>query len=173
MTTGAPITMSWDGEALRPVSSFWAKRADKEFVIGERYNIVDEPERSQRSHSHYFAALNNAYQSLIPELAERFPSVEHFRKYLLIQAGYCNTNVLPCSSEEEARKVAAFIKPMDEFALVTSDKNIVYVFTAKSQSRRAMNGQEFQDSKSKVLELAAEMIGTDAATLQDNAEAAA
>ncbi|WP_216073446.1 hypothetical protein, partial [Acinetobacter baumannii] len=71
------------------------------------------------SHNHEFAWLHEAWHSLPERYAEQFPSSEHLRKYALIQAGYSNSHSLVCGSKAEALRLAAFIRPMDEFAVVT------------------------------------------------------
>jgi len=40
--------------------------------------------------------------------------------------------------EEEAQRIAAFIKPMDTYAMVIVNECVVTVYTAKSQSLKAM-----------------------------------
>jgi len=72
MTSGVPIEMVWDGEAMRPVSPYWLRRADKEFVRGEIYRIVDQPERSHKSHAHFFAAINEVITNLYVAITRNY-----------------------------------------------------------------------------------------------------
>ncbi|MNE84166.1 hypothetical protein D3C80_1810410 [compost metagenome] len=58
-------------------------------------------------------------------------------------------------------RVAAFIKPMDEYAVVDVREAVVRVFTAQSQSYRAMGKKVFAESKEKVLDAIAALIGAD------------
>lgn len=169
--TGQPIMFTWDGEAMAPASQFWSRRADKQFVIGERYELIeaDKP-RSSNSHRHYFAAVKEAWANLPELMAERFPTPDHLRKYALIKAGFHNSNSIVAASAAEALRLAAFIKPMDDFALVTTAGAVVTVYTAKSQSYR-MGKEEFQRSKEAVLGILADMIGVTPKTLA-KAEAA-
>lgn len=166
-----PILFSWDGEVMRPVGHVWAKRADKEFVIGEAYTLDQHFERSTASHRQYFAAVNEAWKNLPEALAADFPSMEHLRHYALIKAGFCDSNTLVCSSKAEAIRVAAFIRPNDEYSIVTVSGLTVTRFVAKSQSYRAMPGGEFERSKEAVLGIVSAMIGTTPAELK-KAEAA-
>ncbi len=146
--------------------------ADDQFTVGETYTLEVVEERSAASHSHFFAALNEAWSNLPDDLAQRFQTVEHLRKYALIKAGYFDERSIVCASKAEASRVAAFIKPMDGYAIVATSEATVRVFTAKSQSMRAMGKETFQDSKTKVLEIVADMIGKSRAQLSAHARTA-
>lgn len=173
MSIEAPIEAIWTGEAFQPTSAYWARRADKQFARGEILRIVHEPERSHSTHAHYFASITEAWRNLPPLMAERFPSPDHLRKWALIKAGYCNTHSMPCSSPTEARRLAAFIRPMDEFSVVSVEKSMVTMFTAMSQSYKAMDKKTFAESKEKVLDIVAAEIGVAKQELSDNAGQAA
>jgi hypothetical protein len=153
-----PIPMQWDGEMMRPTKGF-ARLADKEFVVGEVYTLVEaDASRSQATHRHYFAAVYECWLSL-PDLdAERFPTAEHLRKYALIRAGYCDSREIVCASKAEAVRLGAFVKPMDPYALVTVKDACVRVYTAKSQAPKAMGRKVFAESKDAVLGVLAGMI---------------
>jgi hypothetical protein len=168
----APILATWDGTTFTPLSRF-AKEADRQFIIGETYRIAIAEHRSQASHSHYFAAIHLAWLNLPESQAERFPTEEHLRKYALIKAGYRDERSIVCNSKAEAQRIAAFIKPMDEFAVVTTFEAVVTVWTAKSQSKAAMGKQVFQESKNRVLDVLASMIGVQPETLTRNVGRAA
>lgn len=151
-----PIAFRWTGEAMVPSHQVVA---DRHFVIGERYTLIQHEERSQASHAHFFACVADVWQNLPEAEAERFSTAEHLRKWCLIKAGYRDERTIVASSKAEAQRIAAFIKPMDEFAIVTVSEATVVVYTAKSQSLKAMGKREFQASKDAVLQIAAEMIG--------------
>ena len=169
----APILCAWDGEHLTPVGQTWARRADAQWVVGERYSVEIRQERSQASHNHYFASIAEAWQNLPEDLAERFPTPVHLRKWALIKAGYRDETSIVCASKAEALRLAAFVKPMDEFAIIAVSEAVVTRYTAKSQSIKAMGKEVFEASKKAVLDLVAQMIGTTAPTLQKNAGRAA
>lgn len=153
-----PVPFQWNGEAMQPTRGF-AALADKQFVIGEVYTLeASDPTRSMASHRHYFSAVYDAWLNL-PELdAERFPTSDHLRKYALIRAGYCDSREIVCSSKAEALRLGAFVKPMDPYALVAISGSVVRVYTAKSQSLKAMGKRVFQESKDAVLAVVAGMI---------------
>jgi len=166
-----PIVAQWNGEAFVPMRRFM-RAIDKECVIGEFYRLTEENERSAQSHRHYFACLNEAWQNLREDMAERFPDAEHLRKYALIRTGFHDERSIVCASKAEAQRVAAFVKPMDTYAVVLVREATVSVFTAKSQSMKAMGKQDFQRSKDAVLEFVAGMVGVKPGELSANAEAA-
>lgn len=154
------LPFRWDGEAMIPARNF-AKRCDAEFTVGLTYNLEPVEERSAASHRHYFAAINEAWQNLPENQVERFPTSEHLRKWCLIRAQFAEQRQIVASSKAEALRLAAFVKPIDSYAVVTVREAVVTVWTAESQSQRAMGKERFQASKTAVLELLALMIGTD------------
>jgi hypothetical protein len=168
MTFHRPIMFAWDGEVMKPLRP---RDADREYVVGERYNLVPHYPRSEISHSHEFAWLTEAWKTLPEHLCDQFPSSEHLRKWALIRAGYSDSHTIVCSSKAEALRVAAFIRPIDEFAVVVTQGPTVTRYTAKSQSKRAMGGAEFQKSKSDIMDVIAKLLGVETKELAE-AEAA-
>lgn len=148
----SPIYFRWSGNAMEPLPRF-AEVCDRAFVIGQTYRLEEREERSQASHSHYFASIHEAWQNLPLEQAERFPTPEHLRKWALVQAGYRDERSFAAKSNADALRLAAFVKPLDEYAVVVVREASVIVLTAKSQSQKAMGRKDFQDSKTKVLEI--------------------
>lgn len=167
--TRAPQPFRWNGEAMIPLRP---KLADQAYVIGETYTLAAHEDRSPKSHRHFFVTVNEAWKTLPEDMAYTFPTPDHLRKYALIQAGYRDERTIVVSSRAEALRLAAFVKPMDEYAFVSTAGSTVVVLTAKSQSERAMGRAEFQASKDAVLAILAEMLGVDPATLAKQTEAA-
>jgi hypothetical protein len=165
-----PLLLIYDGEALVPR---YPAIADKHLVIGQVYRMVEQEDRSSASHRHYFAVINEAHRNLPEDLAERFPTPEALRKYALIRAGYRDERSIVCTSRAEALRLAGFIRPMDAYAIVTVQEAVVRVYTAQSQSLKAMGKKDFGESKTAVMDALAALIGVDPATLQANAGAAA
>lgn len=168
----APIIFHWDGEAMVPQARF-AKLADQEFVVGIDYPLVVQEARSRASHNHFFASVEEAWRNLPENIAEQFPNSEKLRKHALIRAGYRDERSIACASKAEAQRVAAFIKPMDDYAIVTVTEAVVTVYTAKSQSLRAMGKKVFGESKEAVLGILSDMVGVQPAELQREAGRAA
>lgn len=165
-----PMSFYWDGSAMIPRHVTIARRF---FAEGEVVTMEVREDRSTASHRHYFAALKEAHDSLPEEIAERLPTPEALRKFCLIKAGFRDERTIACSSRAEALRLAGFIKPMDEYAVVVTSGATVTVYTAKSQSVRAMDRQTFAASKEAVLNIVASLIGTTPQTLSSNAGAAA
>lgn len=153
-----PVLAQWDGDAFVPLARH-RLLCDKQFVVGDVYPLVPVEERSRATHNHFFACLHDAWLNLPEDVAERFPTEEHLRKYALIKAGYYDETTLVCASKDEALRVAAFVRGADDFAIVTTNGKVVTRFTAKSQSMRAMGKKAFAESKQKVLDIVSEMIG--------------
>jgi hypothetical protein len=54
------------------------------------------------------------------------------------------------------------MKVMDEYALCKIEGRILTIWRAKSQKKKTMGNKEFQESKTKVLDVLSRMIGADA-----------
>lgn len=167
-----PIPMTWDGDAFVPASAHWARLADKHFVVGQTYPLEVREDRSSASHRQYFSCINEAWQNLPDHLAERFATPDHLRKYALIKTGWRDERSIACSSKAEALRLSVFVRAMDDFAIVTVSEAVITVYTAKSQSLKAMGKADFQKSKDDVLGLLASMIGTNADELRKAGKAA-
>jgi hypothetical protein len=167
----APLAYEWDGEAFKPLRHC-VKMADKEFVIGEVYRLAIYEERSVSTHNHEFAWLKEAWQNLPEGIADLYPTPEHLRKRALIEAGIYDEDVIDAGSNAAALRVASYLRGKDDFSLVIVRGPIVVVRTAKSQSRRAMNRQEFQASKSAIMEVVAHLVGVSPSSLERAGRAA-
>lgn len=169
-----PLLLRYEGEGeFKAPSKFWSDRADKDFVIGEVYRMGEHHDRSAASHGHYFASIRNAWVNLPDSLVDEYPSPEALRKKLLVKCGYADERSIVCASKAEAQRVAAFIKPMDEYAVVIVREAVVRVYTAQSQSRKAMGGKVFQESKTKVMDAIDDLLGVERGATAKNAGQAA
>jgi hypothetical protein len=133
--------------------------------------IVEE--RSEKSHSHEFAWLKEAWQNLPETIADQFPTPNHLRKRALILGGFYHETLIDAGSNAAALRVAAYARGKDEFAHVVVRGAFVVERTAKSQSRRSMDKAEFQASKQAVIDVVSAMIGVTPAALLQNAGKAA
>lgn len=167
-----PIAFRCTEGVMKPVP-YYKDEFARTYEEGRMYRLQEVQDRSEASHRHFFASVTEAWRNLPEDMTERFPSAEHLRKWCLIRTGYSHSRSIACDSPEEAQKVAAFVRPFDEFAVVSVGGCVVTVFTAMSQSLAAMGAKEFQASKEKVLDLVASMIRTDRAALEANAETVA
>jgi len=159
------VLVTWDGEALRPVGKRWKEAAQALFAHDGRYFMSEEKQRSHNSHSHYFASVSNAWKNLPEELAQEFPSSEHLRKWALVKAGLCDHYRIALKDELSASEAMAMVRKMDDYAIIRQRGDCMDVFTPQSQSYKAMGKEDFQDSKDKVLDIIAELIGTTKNTL--------
>ena len=117
--------------------------------------------RSNASHNHYFSMLCELWSNLPDEIADNFPSIEHLRKRALIATGYRDERSFVCASKAEAQRLAAWVRPDYDFAAISVHGAAVVVWTAKSQSLRAMGKREFEASKTAVLDWVAHLIGVE------------
>lgn len=161
------IVFQWDGEAMRPLRRFH-NVCNAEYVVGEFYRCEVLEERSVVSHRHYFATLHDYWLNLPEQQAERFPTEEHLRKYALIKCGYADQRQQVCASHAEALRFAAFIRPIDTYALVTVTEAVVTIWTAQSQSTKAMGRKPFQESKTAVLDWCASLLGIDRTSTEND-----
>ncbi len=162
------ITFVWNGEAMVPQERF-AKRADQDFVVGEQYRMQVFEMRSWATHNHQFAWIGEAWLNLPENLKGAYPTPEHLRKRALIEAGYYDEEIIDVGTKSGALRVASYARSHDDFALVITRGPLVVIHKAKSQSRRVMDAKTFQESKSKIMEIIAGMIGSSPMEIEANA----
>lgn len=158
MSTERPVPCVWDGIAFVPRRGF-ERIANKDYIVGEAYTILPYEERSDVSHRHEFAWLKTAWMSLPERFAEQFPTPESLRKRALIEAGFYDETIIDAGTNAAAIRVAVALRGIDDFAAVTVKGPMVIRRTAKSQSRRAMKKDEFQKSKTAIMEIIGGLIG--------------
>ncbi len=163
MSAAPPMVFRWTGAEMVPLHH---RLAERHFARGETYALVQHEDRSTATHNHEFAFIAEAWKNLPEDLAELYPSPEHLRKRALIQAGYFDEMAVDAGTNAAALRVASALRAMDDFAFVVVRGPLVVRRTAKSQSRRAMNKQEFAGSKSKVLDIISDMLGVQPAELE-------
>src|SRR5262245_49056885 len=151
-----PIPCSWDGETFIPDRRF-RTLCDKQFVVGDRYMVDAAHERDMNLHRGYFAAVKDAFNELP---GERFLTPDHLRKWALIQCGICTVRQRELASTADAHRVAELIRELEPFADVAIAGRMLVVRTARSQSRREMDADEFQRSKDAVLAFLNRMRGS-------------
>ena len=115
--------------------------------------------RSKVSHDHFFAVVADAHETLPENLAAQFPTPDSLRHYALCKAGYCDVEKFVASSKAEALRMAGFIRSgARDGVQVVIDGPSVTRLTPHSQSVRAMGGKVFQESKSRCLEVIADLL---------------
>lgn len=155
----------WTGAAFEPTRRHH-NLAAANYGPGEIVRLTEHHDRSMKSHGHYFVMVGEAFDNLPEAYEGRWQSSEHLRKWALIKSGHCDERSIVCASKAEAQRLAAFIKPMDEYALVVPSEAVVTVYTAKSQSMKAMGKETFQKSKDDVLGVLAGLLEVAPAALR-------
>ncbi len=161
----------WRDGAFVPDGARMVSACDELFGEGEVASFERHEERSTATHNHYFACINEAWQNL-PEQDERFPNPEALRHWALIRSGHCTENSIVCDTDAQAQLVASFMGNAEGTIIVVRGP-VVKKYTAKSQSMKTMNKDEFQRSKVDVLDTIAELIAVKRRKLEDNAGRAA
>ena len=168
-----PVIMTWNGQSMTPMPMSFPL-CMRQFTIGEQYRLVAEEERSVQSHKHYFAAVYEAWQNLPEDLAARFPTAEILRHWCLVKCHYATEKTVVLETMRDAEYLYEYIcEKRDNDTFVQRSDNVIKIWTAKSQSTRAMDREEFQRSKEAVLGLLSELIGTSVGELKKNAGKAA
>ena len=136
-----------------------------ELAEGESVIVTIERGRSENSHRHQFAWLNEAWLTL-PEHLRDMPwaeTAETLRKHALIATGYHQTVVLDCGGNATAQRVKAALVAAEArahgYAIGQVRGPVLTVWTPESQSVRAMGGQRFQESKATIMDWIAAQIG--------------
>lgn len=159
MTSISPVPCIWTGEAFQPAPRFLTMCRET-YGAGECVTLAPVADRSPKSHSHFFAVLHDVFATL-PEGEDRWQTEEHFRKNLLIRAGWCDVVEEVCESRAEAERWLDRLRRRDSYAVVTLRGTVLTTYTAKSQSYAAMKGPEFQAVKTRVFEIISELLGVE------------
>lgn len=160
--TAPPIPMMFDGETFRPLPRFHNEVA-AHYGSGEVVVLAPVEERSKKSHDHFFVTLTEMWETRPEHLTDAYPTFDSFRKRALIAKGYCDVRTYVAASKAEAPRLAAFLGPMAPESVIVVRDAVVTIYTAHSQSRKAMGKETFQKSKDDCLAWAADQLGIDAA----------
>lgn len=150
----------------------FAQLCQRQYVVGDDYALGPVDEVSGKSRAHLFAALKDAWGNL-PHEEKRFPTPEHFRKWLCFQVGHCTETDFVLDTVKDAQRTALALRKADEYAIIIRRGNVVKFCTAKSLAGTAIKGQEFQVVKTKILDLASSMARTSREALEQHAGQAA
>jgi hypothetical protein len=160
MSAPAPIKFRWLGDGFEPYSPFWQGKADEQFVVGEAYRLSVVAGRSEESHRHLFAVVDEAWGSLPDDLLDRYPTALHLRKAATVGIGYYNESLHVMDSPADAIRLAATFRSLNEYVVISVRKNVVRAWTAKSLSRAAIpDRKEWAAIKDKLLTWVGDLIG--------------
>jgi hypothetical protein len=168
--TDYPFLTRYTGDGWQIIGKAAQERADKRYVVGAQYVVEIKEIRSGASHRHFFACVREAWANLPEAIALRHPSPEHLRKHALVKTGFADERVIVCSSNIEATKLAAYIRALDDYAVISVNDNVVSSWTAKSQSQTAMDKDQFNESKRAVLDYLATLLRVASSELSRNAQ---
>lgn len=153
-----------DDEVLVPAKNIRRRMAEV-MVVGQTYRVeaaeYDPTPRSLRAHRRNFAELYRLYHNLPEDLMREYPTKEHFRAKLLIKEGYCTHADYPAKDAETAALLAAFIRLLDDYAVVVVSDDVVRVYRAKSQAEDAMDKKTFYESMDAIILAAEQLVGTE------------
>lgn len=147
-----PVQFVWDGDTMVPQPRF-LPICNKQFVVHEVYTMMPLEERSMKSHSHFFAALHDGWLNIPESMAARWPTEEHLRKWCLIECNFFTEKEFEFPTEDLAQNFAAFFRTVDDFCRIYPVGSRVIIRHAMSQSMALMGKEQFQKSKTAVLDL--------------------
>lgn len=163
------VVYTWDGDVMIPLPRF-KRLCDELFAVHEEYPLVVVENRSQASHSHYFAALTEAHANLAEEFAAKYPTTEHMRAGALVEEGLCTEVDHVLDTPKDAKAFAIMLRRASPYAIIRISGNVVKEFQPFSQSRSAMKKNEFEDSKAAVLARVASWARTTPGQLNKEAD---
>ena len=149
-----PATMTLDGVK-------WVEA----WALDQANAALAEKQRSQQSHSHQFAAINDLFDSLpISHAGAPYAaSKEAFRKHGLCVTGHCDVETIDLESAEIAQRVAPLVsakaRQAHGYALTITRGPLLICTTPHSQSFKAMGKDAFNRSKADVLAWAETLLG--------------
>lgn len=183
--TMRPVLFRWrevevcvDGGEVRrakvmvPHSRF-ATLCSRQFEVDEDYALGPVDNVSGKSRAHFFAAVHDSWSSLPLDVAKRYPTAEHFRKWVLVNVGHCTVIESAFETVADAKRHALDLRKVDEYAVIARVGATVVCKIAKSIAGTAIKGAEFQRVKTEALDLASSMVGVSRETLESNAGQAA
>jgi hypothetical protein len=140
-------------------------QADRELVVGQRYimEAVDE-EQSARDRA-YHASIRDAWVNLPESMAEQFSNATDFRRWLLVECGFCDVAKLAFASSKAANAALPFLQSGGaQLAVVGS---VVVVKRPWSQKLRGgMDKETRRRSYRETQDLASSLIGVRPEDLQ-------
>lgn len=154
---------------MKPLERFKAL-CDHQFVVGEEYPLGLFANRSPKSLQYYMGRVQAGFDNLPENLKEKYPSPEHLRAWCLCRVGYATHRQYVMKNAAEARKMAREERKDHPYAVIAIKDETVDVWNARSQSRNVMEEAEFEESKSKVLDLISQIIGVSVDDLHKDSE---
>lgn len=154
----APIPMIYSGDGLFMADRRAVQMCEDRFGVGEALTMAPVEERSKRSHDHFFVTMDELWGTLPEHLSDRYPNADTFRRTALISTGHCDTDTTVCASHAEALRLRAVARRLAPDSIATIRGAVVTIYTAHSQSMKAMGKAIFQKSKDDCLGWAQQQV---------------
>ena len=128
-------------------------------------SALQEKQRSTASHNRWFAHIYDMFENLPASHAQApyAASSDAFRKYALIQGGYCETECHAFDSIKDMMamgpKLKAHAQKGHGFALCHYRGNVLTLSTPESQSFKAMGKERFHASVAACEDWAERLLG--------------
>lgn len=165
--------------ALVPTRRY-ARAAASEFGEPDsEHVIVVYEERNMKFHNKCFAALHDAWVNLPETTSARFPTEEHFRKWLLAnKSDFFDEIERDFPKLEEARAYGIGVRAGSPYATIkgpfrTAGGWKMIVRRPRSQKLSKMSPRDFEESMTQILDAAGEFVGVKRGELLKNAGRAA
>ena len=143
----------------------FARVAREQYRDGEEYPMEVREERSSKSHAFYMASVTSAWKNLNGETAEILSTPTHLRGWALVETGWHDQHIVEAPDKQSAMKWAIFARKISshegysEIKVLKQDGRwFIRIRTPRSQSRAAMNKEDFKASSNDVLNVLAGTI---------------
>ena len=133
--------------------------------------LDDSYDHSDPARRRYFAHIRDVWDSLPDHRRELHLTPKHLRKWALVKAGYCDTNIVNCGSKRAAIEVAAMAKRLDTFCVTDIRGSVVVIHTALSQTKRMQPRKIFLECAAAVERVLDDMIDRKARNEQETGNA--
>ena len=107
--------------------------AKRQFTEGATSVLEPHEPVSHKERAYYFASIREAWGNLDADAVARYPDPEALRKWCLIKAGWRKDTIPVCDTNDRATVLAAFLRKLDSYAVVTVKGRIVRTHVARSQ----------------------------------------
>lgn len=129
------------------------KLCQKNFEDGEALRAKVDHQRSVKQNAYFHALIQAAWEN--QRCGPQFPTWEHMKSWLLIQAGHCDVKHFDPGSMTP--QVAAYLRNVFDTVDFTTDGNRITMKTAKSVSFKRCDAAVMKE----VVDRVAEIICTD------------
>lgn len=164
MTDTAGIRAKWTGDSFVPIGNWSTAWCHDNLRVGETVGFEVEKDRDPKAHRHQFAWVKTAWENLSDEHldAPYARSPDALRKHALVATGFCDVATYDLGAKATAERLAPVLEAdgtkVHGYCIVQVRGPIVTRITPKSQSVRAMGGDEFKRSKAAILDFIAGLI---------------